>query len=358
MTRHKVQRLCTFRLYTSNCSNYELESWIATLIARNIQKLYLYYLGYKVTLPPCLFTCNTLLVDLSLGYCETIPMTVYLPALQKLLLRNVMYESDESIPRLLSGCPVLEELTIYRDNEDNMICCYISSPTLKRLLLTGRCFKDVEKKAYKVKLDTPVLRYLRLEDSVTRSFSAGGLTSLTEADVDFYSPMTLAYARSVLEFVSRLYNVKCLKLSTFKMKVPDSEFSALTIKFHNLTELKLNADWRFITKLLEKADNLQVLKIAMFKIDLNVWMDPKRVPACLASHLGTVRIDSFGYSEDEFSMVRYILRNSKVLKRMEIYPRDNRIDLKDKSEAHERISLFERACELVLQNLFYFCCTF
>ncbi|GER56533.1 F-box family protein [Striga asiatica] len=59
-----------------------------------------------------IFSCKTL-VDLSLGLCY-IPDSgdVSLPALRNLKLEIVSYESYKSLPNLLFGCPVLEELEI------------------------------------------------------------------------------------------------------------------------------------------------------------------------------------------------------------------------------------------------------
>ncbi|GFQ07737.1 probable fbd-associated F-box protein at1g32375, partial [Phtheirospermum japonicum] len=83
--------------------------------------------------------------------------------------------------------------------------------------------------------------------------------------------------------------------------------------------------------------------------NLKYWIEPKEVPSCLLSHLGIVRIDYFECEDQEFHMIKYILRNGKVLKRMEIYSKCYGIDLEKKSEALKRISLFPRGsveCEL------------
>ncbi|GFQ05238.1 F-box/FBD/LRR-repeat protein at4g00160 [Phtheirospermum japonicum] len=362
MLLHKLQRINTFHMWLhpfgdGGCNDNDLDTWVTTLIARNVQKLHL-SLNYQRKLPPCLFTCKTL-VDLSLHSGGTIPMTgtaVYLPALKKLRLHSVKYESHESLPHLLSRCPVLEELSIERD-EDYMIFCYISSPTLNRLIMDNSYLEIFDDVDYEVKLDTPALRYLKYNEFRSENIvSAGALTSLAEADVAFHSKKTPpVYFRSVLESVCRLYTVKSLRLVTYGMEVPDSAFSDLTIKFCNLTKLELDADWRFITKFLENADNLEVITITTChpesNDDIKRWMEPKQVPACLVSHLQVVIMDEFGCTlEEEFNMVRYILRNAKVLKRMEIHSKGEGIDLKEKSEARERISLFERgseACELV-----------
>ncbi|GFP90265.1 putative fbd-associated F-box protein at5g56440 [Phtheirospermum japonicum] len=346
MLLHKRQNINNFCLsHFDDCSDFQFEAWIATLIDRSVRKLDI-CLDCQVKLPRCLFNCKTL-VDLSLAWCGDIPMTgtVFLPALKKLQLDRVTYESAESLQRLISGCPVLEDLFVEREktNEDTLVCCCISSTTLNKLkLISGR------RVIYGLKLDAPALRSLTLYEFVSQDFSAGDLTSLIEANINLQAHDLIndyaLYSRSVIEFVGKMNNLKCLKLTTFRMEVPDSAFSALTMKFYNLTELKLNADCRFIQKLLENADNLEVLNIRIVYGDLN-WTEPKQVPACLTSHLGTVRIHDLQCDEKELSMVRYILRNAKVLKRMEIQPFIGGNDL----ETLKRVSLFERgseACQL------------
>ncbi|GFQ05855.1 hypothetical protein PHJA_002729500 [Phtheirospermum japonicum] len=67
-------------------------------------------------------------------------------------------------------------------------------------------------------------------------------------------------------------------------------------------------------------------------------MEPKQVSVCLASHLRTVRIYQFVGVETQLSILRYILRNAKVLKRMEIHFSNGG----DEFETIHRISLFER----------------
>ncbi|GFP91676.1 putative F-box/FBD/LRR-repeat protein at4g00315, partial [Phtheirospermum japonicum] len=85
------------------------------------------------------------------------------------------------------------------------------------------------------------------------------------------------------------------------------------------------------------------LVIVVFQVDnedLKRWVEPK----CLLSHLGTVTIHQFGSANDEFDMVRYLLKNAKVLRRIEIrFPKG--IDLKVKFDALQRISSFKRGSE-------------
>ncbi|KAK6145002.1 hypothetical protein DH2020_021822 [Rehmannia glutinosa] len=359
MSLYKVENMDTFSLCFIRMSQSQLETCIDASVIRNVKNISLIAPNNfpSVSLPCCILTCKTL-VDLTLYNIWDMPMTgdISLPALKRLCLDSVFYDTAGSLPHLLSGCPVLDELIVERTDADTG-CFYISSPTLKRLMFSSYFDNtdEFESEAYTVEIDTPALSYLHVYSRTRYEYvSVGSLTSLIEADIDleYVSPMETddLLFRSTLEFVGRLCNVKCLKLSIGWMEVPDSEFSALNVKFHNLTKLEIAPDWRFISNFLENADKLEVLMIRTADEYLKYWMEPKQVPTCLLLHLGTVRIDQFVCTEPEFNMVRYILRNAKVLKRMEIYTESHGIDLKEKFVALKIISLFQRgseACELV-----------
>ncbi|KAK6157404.1 hypothetical protein DH2020_011652 [Rehmannia glutinosa] len=383
MFRHRVQSLDTFRLfYTFAWNDHEIETWITTAVSRNVKNIAI-KLYYQPVLHVCLFTCKTL-IDLSLDeICLSVVLNVAvcLPCLKKLRLNSIRLDGDESLPRLLSGCPVLEELILDGIIDCKSICCNISSPTIKRLEVVFCQFNGFGvHRDCRLEINTPALRYLQLNVHSFNAISAQMLPSLIEADIR---------SNVVLDFLDDLNNVKCLKyvqpvcVRTFtvsfcillvlpiviriylsitfcsfpteclviKVNRLQGLFSASTIKFDNLTKLELACDWRFLSYFLENADNLEVIIFCkQVDIDLNCWMEPRQVPACLLSHLRTVRIDQFGSTEQVFMMVKYILRNAKVLEKMEIYSEHHGTDFKAKFDALKRISTFQRgseACELV-----------
>lgn len=134
MLLHQVPSIESFRLRLSlyddhGCSEHHLETWIIAAIARNVKKLDLRF-RYNKVLPRCLFTCETL-VDLGLNCCGVIPVNpaVCFPRLKKLRLSSVRYEADDSLPNLLSGCPVLDDLVIeFIHGKFDLVCCNVSSP--------------------------------------------------------------------------------------------------------------------------------------------------------------------------------------------------------------------------------------
>ncbi|KAL7087682.1 hypothetical protein ACP275_13G083000 [Erythranthe tilingii] len=266
MLLRRVQTVNIFRLhFYLDYSAYQLETWLTFAVIRGVQKLDL-SLEYEDTisgLPGCLFTCETL-VDLSLYYCGLIPASgaVCLPRLKILRLISVQYEADESLPHLLSGCPGLEDLEIRF--ESDMVCCNVSSPTVKRLVLDF-IYEGCGGRSDRLEIDnTPALEYLEINNCSSEHIKCGVLNSLIKAEIGFYNDEKkqdyYLYSRTVLEFFDRLRNVECLKLDlSCGPDIMDSVLSAWTTMFCNLTKLELHADCRFLSKFLANADNLETL---------------------------------------------------------------------------------------------------
>ncbi|CAA0815971.1 F-box/FBD/LRR-repeat protein [Striga hermonthica] len=359
LSAHKNPTIDTFLIHLADTCNYDysdFEKLMDTVVARKVRNLdVLLY----TKLPQIIFSCKTL-VELTLASCD-IPDSgdVSLPALRKLTLEIVSYESYKALPNLLSGCPVLEELEIETGYDENhSTYCDVASLTLKRLSISGNITENTSMEYYDLydallcesMLDTPALRFLRLYRVSPPKVSARSLVSLTEAKVDFnFGIQMRPSSRSVLEFVGKLCGVRSLTLSTGFMNITDSEFSILNVKFPNLTKLVLReAHEGFVSVFLEKADNLEVLAITLlYRLeveDLNYWVEPKHVPTCLISHLKYVAMYGFKGVEPELDMAKYLLRNSKVLKSFKIKPLSQQLRLKGKFEELKKV-LLERGSD-------------
>ncbi|EYU30515.1 hypothetical protein MIMGU_mgv1a009429mg [Erythranthe guttata] len=262
MLQRRAHTLITFHLdYDTPCSSYQLETWIAFATARSVERLDLYLQEQDSSdlgdLPPCLFTCKTL-VELTLDTCGVIPLnaSVYLPRLKKLRLIFVQYEADESLPEMLAGCPVLEELEI--ELFDDMVCCDVSSPTVKRLALNFINERNGGR-AGRLEINTPALEYLLIND----------------------------------------YFLDHIKCGSCK--------------------------------------------------ELRGWMEPpQQVPTCLSSHLRIVKFAYLHGRKHDFEIIRYLLRNARVLEMMEI-SYSVCLDSDAKVEILEKITRFQRgstSCEV------------
>ncbi|GER43166.1 F-box/RNI-like/FBD-like domains-containing protein [Striga asiatica] len=108
----KGQTVHTFLLtIKSSSDDFEIQGWIAALISRNVRNICISVSlpwGKWVMIPNCLLMCETL-VELNIS-------GVVIPAAGDVCLsalKRLHYWGAESLARLISGCPVLEDLSIY-----------------------------------------------------------------------------------------------------------------------------------------------------------------------------------------------------------------------------------------------------
>lgn len=349
----------------------QIDAWISTAIARNVQVLHLSDIS-EVPIPERCFKCKTL-VELTIERCtiSVKPGAVCLYKLKKLNLLSNCYEDAESLPNLVSGCLAVENLIIERDMlECDMVCCQICSPTLKSLALTCsvECYESDHE--HKLVLDLPAVQYLRICDDISCVIWAEELSSLVEADIwlsydflsrdsnDFLSEdedlsedeENISRWRDTFHFMEKLSNAKSLTFrSSALMKLFNPTFSIATTRFHNLTQLKLEADWHILIELLESAYKLELLTIQKVEDELKCWREPEYLPVCLSSSLKYVYIFGFAGGENELNMVRYILKNAERLKTIKIHFGSHYHD--SKLYMLQRISYFPRAsekCQLIL----------
>ncbi|KAL8031823.1 hypothetical protein ABFX02_13G053700 [Erythranthe guttata] len=354
MLLRRVQTINIFRLFHEiECTDYQLQTWVTFATLRNVQKIDLRFLSEEDALPRCLFTCKTL-VALRLRSCGVIPLrvrgAVCLPHLKKLHLIYVRFEADESLIHLISGCPVLAELSINLSH--GTVYRNVTSPTVKRLMLNFRSHGNGGR-SDRLEINTPALEYLKISDSFSEHNKCGVLNSLVQADINLINdenkPDYVLYSRSLLEFIDRFCNVTRLKLVlSFCRKIVDSVVYASNASFRNLTKLELTADGRFLSKFLEKADNLEILIFSEFCGEIEEWKEPEQVPKCLLSHLKIVKLVNVKGKKHEFGYIEYLLWNAKVLERMEIsYP--GSLPSKEKIHLLHEISVFRRrstACQV------------
>lgn len=127
--------------FSLECSNYDVDlarvtGWILNVLGRGVSELDLSILEYP--LPSEIFVSKTL-VRLKLGPANDLTLTldrkdVFLPKLKTLYIDCVdVQERGFGFVKLLSGCPVLEELVLMNIGWENWKFCSVSVKTLKRL---------------------------------------------------------------------------------------------------------------------------------------------------------------------------------------------------------------------------------
>ncbi|MBA0742626.1 hypothetical protein Gogos_015665 [Gossypium gossypioides] len=330
-----------------------VKTWFWDAVSRDVKELNISIHGTEsfpfLKLPFALFTAKTLhVLKLSHGVELHVPGTVSLPCLKVLNLVWIKYTNDESVSRLFAGCYVLQELVLHKHAGDNTTCSTISIPTLKTLFVrfatTGRC-------RHKLKINAPVLKQLNLEDNLTLEFDLEDVSSLVEANV------TVSWLENRhIPLLKALSNAKFVSFHwDWYAEMKWRNFRPYRL-FLNLVQMELHVGyggWDLLSLFLEFSDHLEVLVLAKndncrglgFECS---WKPPKYVPECLLSSLSMVYFKGFEDLTYQLSMVKYILKNARVLKMMDIcsngdLPLDSKIDLLKKLLMFPRGS---KACQL------------
>nr|XP_027064282.1 putative F-box/FBD/LRR-repeat protein At4g13965 [Coffea arabica] len=202
-----------------------LISAAAALSSCNVQRLFISVRMDKTTerfsipIPPGIFSSKTL-VCLSVNFEVdwNVPDFVWLPNLKRLYLFQFRLVDEDSIQRLLQGCPLLERLILkvhpfsYDSKSEESIeveVLHISSPSLKSLVLFWNAKVELEftvvvksenleslvcflQGQHKVTIDAPNLKSLTVEGHVPDVHINQSLVSIDEAVVraEFLSNVT------------------------------------------------------------------------------------------------------------------------------------------------------------------------
>lgn len=200
------------------CNTEDMALWIRIGIVRCVRQLEIshsveYYEEYdqhSIILPRSLYMCAKLeVLKLTNTIVLDVPTAVCLPSLKSLHLLCVEYKTDECHCRLLSGCPVLEELVVDKSKNISLPCFYVVMPSLERLSI---CDTWVDDFASKVVINAPSLKYLNIVDPAGNDISclSENMPKMAEANVNVSHQSPDMVMRS-LTSVKRLS--LCLSLS-------------------------------------------------------------------------------------------------------------------------------------------------
>ncbi|RID64031.1 hypothetical protein BRARA_E02990 [Brassica rapa] len=235
------------------------------------------------TLVKLTLSCRTLVVD--------VPSLPCLPSLQRLALLSVVYKDEKSHVRLLSNCPALTHLEVFRNLSDNVTRFIVKVSSLKSFRYT----QHKRAPSRSLVLDSPGLRRLTLSDPHGDLDSIQNIPHLDWAYVCHFVPNP-----KDKKFLTSFSSVKVLRLS-----------------LRNDVSLCSNG------------------------VPLS-WNRPSSVPVCLLSHLEIFVWKEFAGRRQERAFVAYILANSKRLKTAEFSPRYNLYE-KEKEKMMELLKSMYRA---------------
>ncbi|THG01834.1 hypothetical protein TEA_013809 [Camellia sinensis var. sinensis] len=228
------------------------------------------------------------------------------------------------IKYFLENASVLEKMTIGY----GMLSIKEEAEFLRHLVRQYRNSETV------VMVDAPILECLHVEDNCLVLYCLKSLSSLVKASVCVEAPYP--YAFSAITQVNQLFgllkafsNVKHLHLKASTMAALGFANDKNWPAFPNLTQLELGVCHNFCCKslfdLLNGARNLCTTVFA--KVPLHDgfayseqfnWFEPQGVPSCLRSSLKEIKISGIDASQDELNLIKYLLKNAKVLTKMTI----------------------------------------
>ncbi|KAG7560621.1 F-box domain [Arabidopsis thaliana x Arabidopsis arenosa] len=335
---HKAPVLESFRLqFGSEELNFvDIGLWVGIAFSRHLRELVLdfYPAGQETfTFPSSLCTCNTL-ETLKLVLCILVDISspVVMKSLRTLHLEFVTYKDESSIRNLLSGCPGLEELRLYRGDDSDMKVFTIEVPSLQRLTVHDNK-NGPEFLGYLI--NAPSLKYLLIEELGCPEFCLNA-PELMEANIGDVTSITND------KFLGSLTSVKRLLLNFSPLKITYPTGSI----FYQLISLEMYTReaewWNLLTLMLENSPKLQALKLTDRSLNFHKngvvggkWNEPKYVPECLLSHLETFVWRRFDWGrEEEKEIATYILKNARLLKKATFST--NPIDTEELNKLKER----------------------
>ncbi|WZZ83454.1 hypothetical protein YC2023_104026 [Brassica napus] len=235
------------------------------------------------------------------------------------------------LAKLISGCPVLEELTLLRDPEDEYKALLVRTRSLKRFrvlpLRNGYVRSRVK---CTLKIDAPGLENMSLGDDQICSIVVKNLTSLlvVKLDVKFRVLVNTWNVSKINVIRDFLNGISCARHMIISAKTVQAlaRYLGMIPKFNNLS--RLQAVFRsklvqFLPAFLECCPNLKhlILKV-LHPEEMEEELELTDVPQCVSTTLECVEIqDKFEWEEGKMKVASYFLENSAVLEKLILSPR-------------------------------------
>ncbi|GAU19836.1 hypothetical protein TSUD_170620 [Trifolium subterraneum] len=317
-SQHKTLKSLTLKFHS--CSKYlddtppdwfTFDIWMEAAKQRNLEKLNIYYL-LGIPLVPTIFSCKTLVVLRLTGInvATMFRCSVDLPVLKALYLSDVCFKHMEDFMKLLSGCPKLLDLK----TRDVMATTGIT---------TGGCFKPLSK--------------------------------LLHADIGLFEvPLRAVSNVEFLTLTKQWMWESLLDEETNSYYKGYPVFENLTILRLIWYDCDIILEWEYVVvTMLQNCPKLQDLCMSKWwdltnSKDKDDWEYPDHVPECVSSHLTTCSLLDYHAVEADFRFVTYILQNAKLLQVMEIHYSKNRNSM-ERPQFIEDLSSYPRispVCEL------------
>ncbi|WCJ28581.1 F-box/RNI-like/FBD-like domains-containing protein [Euphorbia peplus] len=290
-------------------------------------------MSQKVKLPRNLFNCASIVVlKVGSGIDLDVPESVSFPSLKSVHFQSLESLSDATINRILSGSPILEELVIHRDKQDDVETFLIVSCSLKTLIIRNSEGNDSHN--YQVVIDAPKLESVQLFDSRSSvkvdSIEIKNAPSLVKSTFEF----PVWYCSDVVELTKTtcsLYEIRNVKVLSCPLSMLKALLSNPNVRFNNLTRLMVNYCGKDLSRLLQILAKLLNLKVLILhkrytcthKITWEAWEHEKSEISRLKCSLTLKRlqIEEFNGCKEDMELLKYFLENARVLNEIRIVRR-------------------------------------
>lgn len=302
-------------------------SWVDSIIMRNVRKIELFLGSHKlVRLPESICTLTTLeVLKLYSDFVIKIPPSrLCFPSL-KVLSVVLEFPDNNLTERLFSICPALEDLSMEGHLDDKSVINFnISSTTLKRLCLSFTNGVAYSNNEHKVMITAPDLELLNIHDFCMVSYMFHELPSFTKVFIDIFYDDGWSWFQSgrAQRLVNSLTKAKFLALSADTIYALDKIYKDVFPKFPNVTCLEVKVEllgWHLLPIIFGSLPNLEEF---VFEKKLSChfeefgWIEQPNTPLCLLLHVKKIEIKEFEGQKDELGLVKYLLKNCKVLNTM------------------------------------------
>lgn len=233
-----------FRLHCSKVEDFSrVCGWICTAIKHNVVEVDLNFGSdgdQTYELPESLFLSKTLVVLKLVSKCITFnPQSGSFPSL-KVLDVHLYHPDNDSMKKLFSRCPILEDLIISATIGDRVLNFKVSAPELKTFKVDlFNAYKDESEyesesdiedeneaheciDVYNFFINAPKLETLSIHADILSNFFLENAESLVKADIDLThhdSSERPTFANCATALLAAISNVKDLSLSAHCFKV-------------------------------------------------------------------------------------------------------------------------------------------
>ncbi|KAG7538234.1 FBD domain [Arabidopsis suecica] len=280
---------------------------------------------------------------------DVVDSPVCFQSLKSLYLKCVSFKNEESFSKLLSACPVLEDLFLQRLCSVGRFLFIISVPSLQRLIYNKeQCYYSDDEAI--LEITAPSLKYLNIFDRVGVFSFIEDMAKLVEASVK----VNLSKNEKLPKVLTSVEHLSLDLYPSMVFHINDRFISK------QLLHLELNIYDNFrsnlLLSLLKDIPNLQSLKLNHTHPNYTVEdqpcsvSGPSSVPECLSFHLETFQWIGYAGTIEETEAAVYVLKNARCLKNatISLHSRGTENDLMMIKEL-ESMSKASTMCQLLVK---------